>query len=143
VVDGAYEKVPETREDNWVWSPQGAIDMHRPERWGYVQFSTAPAGTAAFRPDPAAPARDLLIRVYQAQRAHHATHDGWAGSVDALGVELPDDVPVPRLELTPDGFEASVVVPGVGEEPARRWTIRQDSRIWSEDVDPKGQGDRD
>ncbi len=25
-------------EDNWVWSPQGAIDMHIPERWGRVRF---------------------------------------------------------------------------------------------------------
>ena len=31
-------------ENNWVWSPQGAIAMHMPERWGYVQFSSAPAG---------------------------------------------------------------------------------------------------
>ena len=27
------------REDNWVWSPQSAIDMHRPEHWGYLYFS--------------------------------------------------------------------------------------------------------
>ncbi len=39
VVDGKYEKVPNTPENNWVWSPQGVIDMHRPERWGYVEFS--------------------------------------------------------------------------------------------------------
>lgn len=25
-------------EMNWVWSPQGVIDMHRPERWGVVHF---------------------------------------------------------------------------------------------------------
>ena len=25
-------------EDNWVWSPQGAIDMHIPQRWGHVRF---------------------------------------------------------------------------------------------------------
>ena len=25
-------------EDNWVWSPQGLINMHVPDRWGYVQF---------------------------------------------------------------------------------------------------------
>ncbi|QNI30673.1 carbohydrate-binding family 9-like protein [Alloacidobacterium dinghuense] len=25
-------------EDNWVWSPQGVINMHVPERWGYLQF---------------------------------------------------------------------------------------------------------
>lgn len=26
------------KEDNWVWSPQGEIAMHKPERWGYVRF---------------------------------------------------------------------------------------------------------
>jgi hypothetical protein len=35
---GAYEKVPGTREDNWVWTPQWAVDMHRPEHWGRVHF---------------------------------------------------------------------------------------------------------
>jgi hypothetical protein len=27
------------REDNWVWSPQGVINMHVPERWGALRFS--------------------------------------------------------------------------------------------------------
>ncbi len=32
-------------EANWVWSPQGVIDMHIPERWGVVRFLDAsPAG---------------------------------------------------------------------------------------------------
>lgn len=39
IVNGKYRKVPGLREDNWVWSPQWAIDMHRPEHWGYVRFS--------------------------------------------------------------------------------------------------------
>ncbi len=44
VVDGQYRKVREPAdwsdhpEDNWVWSPQGEIDMHIPERWGVVRF---------------------------------------------------------------------------------------------------------
>lgn len=38
VVDGRYRKVERACEDNWVWSPQGRIDMHRPERWGYFDF---------------------------------------------------------------------------------------------------------
>ena len=33
-----YRKVPGKPEDNWVWSPQGVINMHVPERWGYVRF---------------------------------------------------------------------------------------------------------
>ncbi len=38
VADGAYETVPDTPEDNWVWSPQGVINMHKPYEWGYVEF---------------------------------------------------------------------------------------------------------
>lgn len=26
------------KEDNWVWSPQGVVNMHVPERWGYLTF---------------------------------------------------------------------------------------------------------
>src|SRR6185312_918912 len=44
IIDGKYKKVPNRPEDNWVWSPQGVVDMHRPERWGYVQFSTGKPG---------------------------------------------------------------------------------------------------
>lgn len=31
--------------DNWTWSVQGVINMHIPEKWGYVQFSTIVVGT--------------------------------------------------------------------------------------------------
>jgi hypothetical protein len=37
VVDGKYKK-RKGPEDNWVWSPQGVINMHVPEHWGYVRF---------------------------------------------------------------------------------------------------------
>ncbi len=32
--------------DNWVWSPQGEINMHIPEMWGHVVFSDTVVGTA-------------------------------------------------------------------------------------------------
>ena len=35
---GKYRKVPDTKEDNWVWSPQGVVNMHIPEHWGVVRF---------------------------------------------------------------------------------------------------------
>lgn len=34
-----YRKRPNTPEDNWVWSPQGVVDMHQPEQWGFVEFA--------------------------------------------------------------------------------------------------------
>ena len=53
VADGRYTKEtdPSTGrplpEHNWVWSPQGVIDMHLPERWGYLLFAGAGTGAAA------------------------------------------------------------------------------------------------
>jgi hypothetical protein len=53
IIDGAYVRVPPHGtdlssslnpeeqlhpEDNWVWSPQGVINMHRPDRWGDLIF---------------------------------------------------------------------------------------------------------
>lgn len=39
IVAGKYRKVEGRHENNWVWSPQGVINMHLPDKWGYVQFS--------------------------------------------------------------------------------------------------------
>lgn len=39
-----YLKNPDSPCDNWVWSPQGVCNMHVPEMWGYVQFSSIVAG---------------------------------------------------------------------------------------------------
>ena len=44
-VDGIYKRKTDSAtgrilsEDNWVWSPQGVINMHYPERWGMLRFS--------------------------------------------------------------------------------------------------------
>ena len=35
-------------ESNWVWSPQGAINMHIPERWGMVRFVKEPQSSLEF-----------------------------------------------------------------------------------------------
>jgi hypothetical protein len=48
--NGKYsrKKNPETNrnlpEYNWVWSPQGVINMHVPEHWGFLHFSTEKPG---------------------------------------------------------------------------------------------------
>ncbi len=41
VADGRYVKKRGLREDNWVWSPQGAVNMHLPDRWGFLRFERA------------------------------------------------------------------------------------------------------
>jgi hypothetical protein len=129
VVAGKYRKREKTAEDNWVWSPQGVIDMHRPERWGVLQFSTAPPGTVAYRRDPALRIRHQLHRVYYAQRDFHKAHGVWARSLTELGLrDLPASL---RLEATETWFEATLPQWRAGS-PARRWHIRSDARIWAD-----------
>ena len=104
VLDGMYRKrVDPTSgkalpEDNWVWSPQGAIDMHMPERWGVVQFSDAIAGTreVAVVPDGNDLVKWALRRLYYRQRSYRATHGHYAIDLEALRA---GDIRVGRPEL--------------------------------------------
>ncbi|WP_222852242.1 carbohydrate-binding family 9-like protein [Olivibacter sp. SDN3] len=51
IEDGRYvrKKDPQSGEFlpeyNWVWSPQGVIDMHQPEKWGRLQFTKRNSAT--------------------------------------------------------------------------------------------------
>ena len=129
-----YRKVPNKREDNWVWSPQGIVDMHRPERWGYVQFSRTASGTKRFQADPALPARDALMTVYHHQKTFFQRHKRWAQSLQMLGLRrehFPQLSGLPGIEITPDGFRASV--PAAAVDGSRtRWHVQHDSRLWAE-----------
>lgn len=128
---GEYEKIPNTREDNWVWSPQGIIDMHRPERWGYVQFSKSPPGSVRFTPDPTRRGRDVLLEIYHHQQAYRQKHERWAESLDQLRLDdtvLKDLPKPPSMKTTPNGFRATVEISIAGNE-LQVWTIRQDSRL--------------
>jgi hypothetical protein len=124
-VDGKYRKLPKQKEDNWVWSPQGVIDMHRPESWGYVQFTQGKAGTVKFVPDPTAEARHLLHQVYYRQQAFQKKQKRWANTLAELGLASLESI---RLQATDSLFEASMPVntPSGG----RRVHIRQDSLVW-------------
>jgi hypothetical protein len=124
IVEGKYRKVKGKPEYNWVWSPQGVIDMHRPERWGYLQFSTAKPGEAAFRPDPEWEHRDLLHRAYYSQRIYRAKHGKFAATAAELGLK---DAGTLSIETTRSGFEARVNTHGASRDV---WTIREDARIW-------------
>ena len=134
IVEGKYRRVANPVEDNWVWSPQGTINMHRPETWGYVQFSTANPGTVKFRPDPAGPLRHLLHKIYYAERAFKDKHQHWSKNLEELEIKT-DGVEglegTPTIETTRSGFEVSAELL---VSPNRRqvWHIRQDSRIWRE-----------
>lgn len=83
--DGSrYEKVPNTPEDNWVWSPQYAVAMHRPERWSYLQFSTEAVNATEPVKDPDFTIRHAAVQIYYAQQAHHKDRQVYAGRIEEL-----------------------------------------------------------
>ncbi len=135
IEDGRYVKVKGKPENNWVWSPQGVIDMHQPERWGYLQFSTDAPGVAAYKPDPADAVRAKLMAIYHAERDFTKTGKRWTGTLVDLGLpadatQIPGGSP-PVARFVPGGYEITTTMEPSPGQPARTWVVDQDSRITS------------
>jgi hypothetical protein len=132
IVGGWYRKIPGRPEHNWVWSPQGVVDMHRPERWGFLQFA-GPGPIPPFHGDPTYGARSKLMALYYAQKAHQRRTQRYAGTAEELRgdgyIPVPGS-PIPRIVLTPGGYVASLPSRD-GKGRAVTCSVRQDSRFWS------------
>ena len=75
-VNEMYVKDPlYTNEDNWVWSPQGEIAMHLPERWGILQFSDLTPGEDILVYNPEWEVRQVAMAVYYAEHNYAAAHN--------------------------------------------------------------------
>jgi hypothetical protein len=132
--DGRYEKVPDTKEDNWVWSPQGVVDMHRPEKWGLVQFVDRVDAQKEPPVDTEYDALMALHRVYWAQKAFHKEHRRWAAALTELTVDpaaLRIDGRTPTLRLDGAGYRAEYSLPRHSTHIPGTTTIGidQDSRV--------------
>ena len=107
--DAAGRELPER---NWVWSPQGLIDMHYPERWGYLQF-TRQEGTE-FKLPYQEHQKKYLWLVYYRQKQHKAQFGKYAATLKALGI-LADQTIMGRanqlkMQTTSVQFTASISV---------------------------------
>jgi len=133
-VESAYERKEGVPEENWVWSPQGLINMHYPEMWGYVQFSTTVVGEGEdeFIVHPEEEAKRALFKIYYSQQGYYKEHGRYTDRLE----ELVEGEPAltshnwpPRIQVTDSMFEASIE--GVDQDGQKeRWHIRQDSKVW-------------
>lgn len=118
-------------EDNWLWTPQGVINAHYPEMWGFVQFSdrVAGQGTEAFVPRVVDGEKWMLRVLYYRERAFHAAHGYFTDDLAKLGLEVPPRPGEPWRDLvgwpwppsiavTPRFYEASLPIPAP-EDTAR------------------------
>jgi hypothetical protein len=109
-------------EHNWVWSPQGYIDMHMPEKWAYLQFSTHNGGkdTVSFvEPEDAGP-REILWTIYYKQKNYLRGHGHYADILRQLDLVGGSGI---RLRATDTQFTAAV------NTTAGELTIDQDGEV--------------
>jgi hypothetical protein len=117
VAGGHYEKAPSVPEDNWVWAPMGVVDVHLPERWGYLQLAAGRInGTLPVR-DPEWRVRTIATQLYYAQTAYAGAHNGaFSGDLEVLALLAPMGPAVvngtcsatPHIRLSPSGFDVEV-----------------------------------
>jgi len=105
-------------EHNWVWSPQGAINMHMPEMWGFVQFSdqNPSNGTQEFIKNPDEEIKWALRLLYYQLRDIHETKGKYKL------IEVPEGV---KLELTDNQY--LITWPGT---QGLNWHINHEGKIW-------------
>jgi hypothetical protein len=138
IVEGKYKKKinPATGkpfpEHNWVWSPQGDINMHYPEWWGYLRFAEhAPQKKHDdFVLPPHEESKKYLWLVYYKQKGYLRNHGKYAVSLSQL--QLPSKITTITgneciLQLTSAGTQFSATI--VCDSPEAGWQIDQNGKV--------------
>ena len=131
---GTYEKVKNKEgknlpEDNWVWSPQGAIAMHMPEMWGYVQFANSPVNNSApkFKHRPDEKIKWALWQLYFQQTEYHKTNGVYLKDINRFTVPKVEGCSFdPALYAGKHGFQFSA--PSCNGQ--REWIINEMGKIY-------------
>ncbi|MFI8377296.1 carbohydrate-binding family 9-like protein [Leeuwenhoekiella sp. NPDC079379] len=102
-------------EYNWVWSPQGVINMHEPEHWGYVYFSAKPpTEKVVFTIPQDEKLRWKLYEIYRKQKTYFSKHNTWAtrlSDLQAQTFKLESKTITPVLENHTYGWSITVESP--------------------------------
>ncbi len=117
IVNDKYQKVEGTKENNWVWSPQGVINMHYPEMWGYVYFfEELPSSDGKMQGYIAEEQGKWVLRqLYYKMYNFYQLNGYYTSDLEALGftdiVGGTFDMP-PKIEITTSMYEASLTRQG-------------------------------
>jgi hypothetical protein len=101
-------------EHNWVWSPQGLINMHYPERWGYLQFTKKEQ--TKFKLPYQELQKKYLWLVYERQQQHRKKTGSYAPSLKVLGIpaqpHIEGQLNELRMEANSRQFTSSIGLAG-------------------------------
>jgi len=74
-------------EDNWVWSPQYDVNMHKPEKWGFLQFSNKSVNSSDIIIDKVWNVRGVLMKIYDAERNYYLKHNIYTDNFNNLDID--------------------------------------------------------
>lgn len=90
-------------EYNWVWSPQGAINMHLPERWGYLVFSTQNVGSESpvFTLPGSENMKQLAWNIYDKEKSYFSKNQRYTSHLEDFNtIEQTYDISVEATSQT-------------------------------------------
>ncbi len=120
IMDGNYERKKDTAEKflpeyNWVWSPTGVINIHEPEKWGYVYFSSKNAGEKDnFNIPQDEKIKWELYKLHRAQKVYFEKHQSYAKSIDSLTISsiiVDHKTLKPLIEIHSTGYNLTIISP--------------------------------
>ncbi|HYV93946.1 MAG TPA: carbohydrate-binding family 9-like protein [Chitinophagales bacterium] len=137
IFNGQYQKKKNPSgknlaEHNWVWSSQGVINMHYPERWGYVFFSRNEVSTTrdTFQLPFKEKMNQYLWLVYYKQHQYFNEHGHYANTLSSLNIpgksSVENNLITLRLNASPSKFEATVSCSRLKE----KWRINEEGKIF-------------
>jgi len=136
ITDGKYVKKKDNNgktlpENNWVWSPQGVINMHLPERWGYIQFTTKEAGqqVAGFVMPYSELQRQYLWLIFYKQQEYRKHNKRYADSLDKLGINKEQIINKEINQLTIEATSTQFSVE-ISDSKNPEIRINQEGYVW-------------
>jgi hypothetical protein len=109
-IDGKYVKKTDPAtgknlpEDNWVWSPMGKIQMHCPEKWGYIWFVDEKINNNSLPQYPkSAIPKKILYTLFEAQNSFFVKNNHYSKNLKHL---ITDDLQIAGSHYTVE-FEIS------------------------------------
>jgi len=116
-------------EHNWVWSPQGVVDMHWPERWGYLSFTKSNTNNTAFALPYSEMQKRYLWLIYYHEKKWHQQHQIYTPLLNAFALDnsitIDNKVNELRIEATEHQFIAFIK----DKQDNVTWAINQEGLI--------------
>jgi hypothetical protein len=117
IINNTYKRKSDNKgkllpEHNWVWSQIGVIDMHWPERWGYLKFVKGTSNKTVFPLPYSEMQKRYLWLVYYKQKQYFRTNKEYATSLKLIDLpaEFNIDGSLNKLLLVSDGKSFSATI---------------------------------